>query len=222
MARPRFRCVVFDFDGVLVDSNALKRDAYFTIFRSVPGSAHVVDDTLRHPIDGDRHDTIRSILEGLVRAGTLRPEDAGEGAIATFANRYNDICEEAVRRAPEMEHSTWVLQQLASVCSLYINSATPEEPLRRIVSGRNLAPYFKDVFGRPATKIENLRKIIDRERVRPEEMVFVGDGANDYEAAQTCGCTFIAFVNGSAQFGAEVTTRIAALSQLTELVLQPH
>ena len=60
------QCVVFDFDGVLVDSNAVKRQAYFDIFSSLgPRVVPAVTEVLDGDVDGDRFQQIRRILTRL-------------------------------------------------------------------------------------------------------------------------------------------------------------
>ena len=41
------RVVVFDFDGVIVDSNDIKRSAYFKLFSLVSRSRQIVEDVLK-------------------------------------------------------------------------------------------------------------------------------------------------------------------------------
>ena len=208
------QCVVFDFDGVLVDSNAVKRAAYFEVFRDFPEARPLIERAVDEG-EGDRYDVIRSVLSGMVDEGRISERNAGERALQERAERYNQICEAAVTLAPETSGCSATLRQLAGMFPLYINSATPEAPLRRIVERRAWAGFFKAVLGRPRTKVENLTLILEQERIPSGALAFVGDGSNDQMAAQACGCPFIAFSNGSTRFDPVPSTVITALAQLT-------
>ena len=208
------RCLVFDFDGVLVDSNALKRSAYFEVFQDFSGARPLIERALGDEGERDRYDVIRSVLAGMADAGMIPRTDAGDRTLHERAERYNGICEEAVARAPETPGCSTTLRELAAMYPLYINSATPEAPLRRIVERRGWAGLFKSVLGRPKSKAANLELILANERIESAELAFIGDGRNDQAAAHACGCRFIAFRNGSSHFQPAPSTAITELAQL--------
>jgi len=183
------RCLVFDFDGVLVDSNAVKRGAYFEALGPVGAPAPLVEQVLDDHRLGDRYVVIREVLRRLPGGGVHG--DAAERLVAECAERYNDICEGFTGTCREIEGASGALGRLSSRYALYVNSATPEAPLRRVVARRGWAGYFRDVLGRPRTKSENLREIMAREAVQPTEVVMIGDGEADLAAATACGCGFI-------------------------------
>jgi phosphoglycolate phosphatase len=206
-------CLVFDFDGVLVDSNAIKRRAYRDIFASVPDSQPVVDAVLRADTEDDRFGVIRSILQGLGQAAIdLDPQ------VAQYAERYNAICEEHAATCREVSGATAALDNLSQRHPLYVVSATPEEPLRRVVDRRGWTGYFRDVLGRPRTKRENLTRLMHRERIGPEEVVFVGDGRRDLDAARSTGCHFVGVRNEFNDFDPSGVTMLDDLTSLRELV----
>ena len=56
-------CVVFDFDGTLVESNPIKRGVYFEILAETPGSGPVVETVLRENPGADRRGVLASAHE---------------------------------------------------------------------------------------------------------------------------------------------------------------
>jgi len=183
------RCLVFDFDGVLVDSNAVKRSAYFDALGPIGASARLVEQVLDDHRLGDRYVVIREVLRR--SASGAAHGDAVERLVAECAGRYNDICERFTATCREIDGASGALERLSARYALYVNSATPEAPLRRVVARRGWAGYFRDVLGRPRTKVENLREILAREALQPAEVVMIGDGEADLDAATACGCGFI-------------------------------
>ena len=98
---------------------------------------------------------------------------------------------------PEVEE---ILPRLASQVILYINSATPTESLCAIVKKMGIIHYFKDVLGNPGTKNteskkDNLRLILELEKVTPEELLFIGYHQIDRAAAEAIGCQFLGVPN---------------------------
>jgi phosphoglycolate phosphatase len=185
------RCVVFDFDGTLVDSNRLKRDAWFRVFGSIGCPPDAVERLLAaHPL-ADRTELIGRMLAD--PAVIARLGDRPDPAQATkLAAAYNDICETGQVTCAEMPGAPELLKELAGSFSLYVNSATPEEPLRRIIERRGWTEFFRGVYGRPRSKEENLALIASREGIPIRGIAMVGDGEADREAARTCGCQFFA------------------------------
>jgi phosphoglycolate phosphatase-like HAD superfamily hydrolase len=210
-------CVVFDFDGVLVDSNAVKRRAYYDIFASVPGSAAVVDSVLGSDKEGDRFAVIRAILRGLTLEGRGEPPDV-DRLVAGYGERYNDICEAHAATCPEVRGASAALAKLSGRHPLYVVSATPEDPLRRIVNRRGWTGHFRDVLGRPRTKRDNLAQVMAREGIGGGQIVFVGDGRRDLDAAREAGCRFVGVRNEFNDFDPGGLTMIDDLTGLAELV----
>jgi phosphoglycolate phosphatase-like HAD superfamily hydrolase len=189
------RCVVFDFDGVLVDSNAVKQRAYHEIFASEQRDAGAaIEAVLRGDVESDRYGIIRQVLIRLGAVGGPR-DGALEVRVAEYADRYNRICEEHAATCPEVPGASAALRQLSTQYPLYVISATPEAPLRRIVERRGWLSYFRSVLGRPRDKRQNLALVLERERVSADTVILVGDGRRDLEAARGAGCRFIGVRN---------------------------
>ena len=209
-ALPRaFRCIAFDFDGTLIDSNGVKARAWFRIF---PPSAHPhVASVLASNRFGDRFEKVSQIL-------TLIEGEAEAFEVERLAAAYNEICEEEQGTCREQEGATAALAALAKRIPLYVNSATPEEPLVRVVNRRGWAGYFKGVMGRPASKLENLERIAEWELARPQEVLFVGDMSQDREAAEAFGCAFAGVRSAESDLDAGAVGMLTSLSQIEALI----
>jgi phosphoglycolate phosphatase len=188
----KLRVVVFDFDGVIVQSNHLKRQAYFEVFS--PEAGPLVESVLLRHREKTRHQIIERVLEGLPATGSLSAAELAS-EVERYAGLYNDIVETGATQCPEMPGASRALEELHKHLPLYINSATPQEPLRRIVAARGLAGFFRRVLGVPASKIDNLGKVLDMEGVSGRAALVVGDGRSDWEAARRFGCRFVGVQN---------------------------
>jgi phosphoglycolate phosphatase-like HAD superfamily hydrolase len=186
------RCVAFDFDGTLADSNRIKRDAWYEVFDRTGYSHTEISALLAALPTADRFELIKEGLSRLASSGRLPTGDTHGLLAAELAQSYNDICEIGQETCPEMPGAAAMLAALADRLPLYVNSATPEEPLRRVIGRRGWECYFRGVHGRPREKAEILRDIIARERILPTEIAMVGDGPADIQGAQEVGCPFFA------------------------------
>lgn len=212
------KVIVFDFDGVLVDSVAVKRGAYFDIFAGVSNARVVIERVLRENSGGDRYQVINNILRQLAAGGILAPSDDIAVLCEFYAEKYNCICEEHAASCSEMIDVSKNLPVLAERYALYINSATPEEPLKRIIVKRGWQRHFREVFGRPGTKVETLKKIMKREKIASDEVVFVGDEQRDMDAALQCGCHFAGIHADPFPFDLQPLHTISVISEIEGLI----
>ncbi len=205
--RSTLGAVVFDFDGTLIQSPALKRALFFELF----AARGVAEGLIREVLDGvpgDRYDLCREIA---ARAGL---SESG----AALAAEYTRLAEERLAACPEVPGASQTLRELAPRLPLYISSATPEAPLRRLVEQRGLRSYVKDVLGRPASKPEHLRRISAAEGCAPERLLVVGDGHDDLAAAGELGCAFIAVRGGNAEAAEPRPAVVADLHELKDRI----
>jgi phosphoglycolate phosphatase-like HAD superfamily hydrolase len=176
-------CVVFDFDGTLVDSNRIKRDAFYAVAREFRNGESAMNQIHAQSNPGDRYEVFGRFakLLGLADEWPMK-----------LARRYGALCARQVARCPEMSGAMAAMEALHSRgISLFVSSATPESDLAPIVDARRFRALLRGVFGEPVSKAENLRHILAISETRPRETVVVGDGVNDCEAAKQVGCHFV-------------------------------
>ncbi|MFN3152556.1 HAD family hydrolase [Bremerella sp.] len=209
------RTIVFDFDGVLVASNAIKRDAYFRIFRDTKVSSDQINACIRKHHDGNRYDVIGAVVELFTSQSPSSLQFDLPTQIEQYAAMYNEHCETGVIECDEVAGTTELLDQLAGKLPLYINSATLEVPLQRIVRQRGWHHRFQGIFGSPTSKVANLEKARHAVGCLPQEIAFVGDGQRDWNAAKEFGCLFIGVRNSHTDFDAPAPYEIVRLTELT-------
>jgi len=189
------RGVVFDFDGTVVDSNEIKRRAFFEATEAFDPTGATVEAALAAPDPGDRFDILGRVARELAAVGAAPAGRSAEAFGRALAEEYGRICEEAIAAADEIPGALEALGWLeARGVARFVSSATPEAPLRRVVARRGLEPWFDGVYGRPAPKTEHLAAIAGRTGAAPDELLLVGDGEDDRQAARAFGCVFAGVV----------------------------
>lgn len=211
-------CVVFDVDGVLIRSNVFKREAYFQVFADLPvDSRHdLVSRTLSELPHGDRFQVIGHVLR--VAGGESLAADVS--LVEEYAERYNTLCEAYAISCDEVPGAAVALTKLATMVPLYTNSATPQEPLGRVIAGRGWAGLFREVLGGPRSKTENLRHILRREGLAADELLFVGDEQRDYDAALNFGCRFIGLRNEQSNFSNALNLEFQNMYEVVDYLMR--
>ena len=214
------KCVVFDFDGTLVDSNAIKRESFFEIARPWDPSGSIVADVLERWPSANRYEKTRKIAEGLRHQSLLPAGVALEEWAERFANDYTAMCEAAISRCPDMPGAGQMLKHLADTrLRLFVNSATPIKPLQRLLSLRSWTEVFHGAYGAEAGKADNLLAIARATGAEPGEIVHVGDQLDDQRGAEQVGCHFVAMLaDRAASSIAEAALSIEDLRDLPSLI----
>lgn len=179
-----FKVIVFDFDGTLVDTAPAKRQAFF---EALPEQCHAaVESVLRADPDGSRHSVIPAMLEQAHCCGAdVQGLDVDKAVAA-----YSDAVIRAVKAAADIEGVHDVLEWATGQAPVYIFSMTPEKELLDAIARRNWCKHISGSFGYPAVKRDVLTRLIERHGAQPEEVLVVGDGQSDREAAAACRCRF--------------------------------
>ncbi len=185
------RCVVFDFDGTLVRSNEIKVRIFYEVVEPFDCPLEIVEAALASPSPGNRYQVLGQIAERLAEKGLLSGSCSVGDAARMMSDEYSALCEKAIANCPEVAGAERTLGWLRRQgYSTFLNSATPRAHLQRLVGLRSLDLYFVGVYGGPASKATNLRRIFMAAGVKGEEILTVGDGDDDRAAAVATGCHF--------------------------------
>lgn len=181
------KIVVFDFDGVLVDSVHVKADAFFQMYQKF-GSV-IANKVRNHHLEHggmSRFEKFRYYQE------TFLGQKVELEAIEKLSIQFSGLVVEKIISSswiPGAEMFLKFLHQKSTLCM--VNSATPQNEIELITKKRQMGKYFSGVFGSPASKADNLQKIIDQYSTSPSQMIFFGDALADWNAACEMGISFV-------------------------------
>jgi phosphoglycolate phosphatase-like HAD superfamily hydrolase len=195
--------IVFDFDGVLVESVDVKTKAFAALYRDY-GDALVEKVVDYHLIHGglSRFDKFRYFHRNFLGI-ELMPEDE-----QALGDQFAGLVEEAVVASSWVPGALEFLENYHLRLPLYVASGTPDEELKRIVARRGVADCFREVFGSPKKKGEILRRIIAEGNFDPQRVLMVGDAMTDLDGAREASTLFLGRVPKGARnpFPNEVQT----------------
>ena len=185
------RAIIFDFDGVILDSVDIKTKAFARLFEEHgPDVQRQVKE--HHLAHGgiSRFKKFAHIYEHILR----RPMPPGESE--RLGERFSELVFDEVVKAAWIPGAPEFLAENHARYRCFVASGTPQEELDRIVRLRGLEQYFAGVFGTPATKEEITRGIFARHGFAAGETLFIGDALTDFNAAKACGTGFVGITSG--------------------------
>lgn len=180
------RSWIFDCDGVLLDSNAVKTDAFR--LAAAPYGDRAAEALVRyHRRTGgvSRHEKARYFFDEILQQPVSIEEL--DRFVGCFANAVvgglADVVEDAAARAL-LDH---VHDQ---GCAVFVVTGGDEDEVRSEFDRRGLAHYFTGVYGSPTGKREIIQALLDSGAIRAP-VAIVGDGALDAASAVECGFDFV-------------------------------
>lgn len=210
---PRPQGIIFDFDGVLVESVDVKTRAFAALYSQCGAevAAKVAAYHLEHG-GVSRFEKFRHFHQVFLGRGLSEREERELDA------RFSQLVEDAVVGSPWVPGAREALERHHEEISLFVASGTPDAELKRIIAHRAMSRYFVSVHGAPETKAEIIARILTEHRLQPQDLLMVGDSRTDYEGAASNGVRFLARVAaGDSPFPSEVPT-IRDLRELTRFL----
>ncbi len=181
------KAIVFDFDGVVLESADVKTDAFVELYREHGDS--ITDGVRAHHLANmgvSRFKKFEWIAKNLLHTELTDADSQRLG------QRFSDLALKKVLSAPFVPGAREAIEQLAARYPLFVASGTPDAELKSIVEHRGLTKWFREVHGTPPDKPTILRDLMARHGLEAPEMLFIGDGVSDYQAATLVGTAFLA------------------------------
>lgn len=181
----KYKTLIFDCDGVLLDSNSVKTEAFYQV--ALPYGKEYADRLVSyHKKKGgiSRFKKFHYFFEHILEEKGFQKEM--EEAI----KRYGFLVRKYLLDCSVTEGLSELLDKISSEKRKIVVSGGMQKELREIFYQRNLARYFDEIYGSPDTKLRILQREIDLGLLQ-FPAVFVGDTEHDYECAEKFNIDFI-------------------------------
>ena len=181
------RAIVFDFDGVVLESADLKTEAFIELFAH--HGAAVTRQVKAHHLANlgiSRFKKFEWIYANILQ------QPLSDAQSQALGEQFSALALDKILAAPFVPGAREALQTLTEQLPLFVASGTPQAELDLIVERRGLRDHFREVWGTPTEKPVILRDLMSRFGLAADEMLFIGDGLSDYKAAHAVGTGFLA------------------------------
>lgn len=190
MTTLRYRTVLFDLDGTLVDSYGALAEAV-NFARREHGFEELAAGRVR--------DFVGDGLEKLLQRA-FETEDLPHSVQAAFETRYDEICCTESRVLEDVEHTLHALSALSVPMAVCTNKPTFFS--QKILDYLGLARHFRavvgpDLAGARKPEARHVLRTLEEAGCEPAGALFVGDMPIDIQAARNSGVEVAVVTTGS-------------------------
>jgi phosphoglycolate phosphatase-like HAD superfamily hydrolase len=186
-----YKTIIFDCDGVVLNSNKTKVQAYYAVAKKMGGTDAQAQALVDHHIakgSFPRNGKIEYYLNHIVKQ-TITPE-----LMQQYMHAFDEYLDTALMEC-EIAPGLLELKSATPQARWMLLSGGDQAELRRVFPRRHLADLFEaGIFGGPDQKEQVLaREMLNGNIAMPA--LFVGDSKYDHQAASGAGLDFV-FLSG--------------------------
>ncbi len=179
-----YRSVILDCDGVILDSNDIKTDAFRSAMAGYDENQIQIFEEFHRKNGGvSRFHKVEYFLREIVG-------NHSELEYERILSLFKQSLQKQLQNAPFTRGAVSFLEYCQDYAPLYVVSGGYQEELREIFAYKKVDHYFQDILGSPVTKPEHFEDLLNNRGVL-KPALFVGDSANDHQVAAEYGVDFI-------------------------------
>lgn len=183
---PHIAAVVFDCDGVLLDSMAVKTEAFGELFRTWGDDA--AEMMIRYHVDNGgmgRYEKFKYFFRQCL------DKDASDRDISELDKRYRALALQKVLASPFVPGAEEFVAAYGEQLPLAVASGTPQQELEDVLEARGMAQHFRRICGTPPPKHVSLQHFVRDYQLDARRVLMIGDSTTDREAAEIAGTRFL-------------------------------
>jgi len=181
----KVKVLIFDFDGVIVESNNIKDQAFDLIFKKYPKYYNQLIEFHKENVSISRYEKFDYLIKITSNENDLNLK-------TNLLEEFSLITLGLMKTVPFVDGVIDFLKSIHNKIPIYLASVTPEKDLEIILEYLKINDYFKKVYGCPPwIKSEAIADIIRIEKVIPYEVLLIGDSYGDQRAAKDNNINFI-------------------------------
>jgi phosphoglycolate phosphatase-like HAD superfamily hydrolase len=183
--------ILWDFDGVILDSMKVKGDAFTELFSEYDKSL-VSQFEVYHYTNGgmSRYEKVRYFYTELLH------QSITENEVASLCNKFSEILQKKLfDKKLLIKDSVDFIKENYQKFNFHIVSASEDRELKELCSYLEITHYFHSIHGSPTKKSILIKNIINQYQYKLLETILIGDSINDLKAATENSIAFYGYNN---------------------------
>lgn len=188
----KYKYIIWDFDGVILNSDAIRELGFVETLNKFPKDQ--VNLLLNYHRDNgglSRYNKFRYFYEKILDA------EVSEERINELAKAFSEIMlSKLTDKKLLIQDSIKFIIEKHKHLVMFVASGSDNKELNHLCKELGIAKYFKSINGSPTHKNEIVKTILkDHSNFSLVNFVLIGDSKNDFEAAQSNGIDFFGYNN---------------------------
>lgn len=183
------KLIIFDFDGVIKQSNKAKLDGYLNLINGADASTK--EYIKNHHINNQgisRFDKIPMYLNHYY-------QNIGDIDINHYLKKYSNLVVDEVVNSAWVDGVLDLLHSKKKENIFAICTGTPQDEIKKIIKDLKIESFFDYVYGSPMKKVTATGMILESTKLTNKESLFIGDAREDIEAATAYDLNFLLVSN---------------------------
>ena len=180
------KALIFDFDGIIVDSVNLKTEAFYELYK--PFGVEVAQKVIKHhEANGgvSRFEKFKIYHENFLGLKLSNKN------LVKLSKDFSKNVIKKIIKLPFVDGAEFFFSSSFKNYDFFISTGTPTDEINYILKKKNINNFFKGVYGSPINKDKHIKDIINKYHYKNHEIVFIGDSSTDLEAARINNLKFI-------------------------------
>ncbi len=183
--------ILFDFDGVIIDSMAVREFGFRKIFKQFPKEK--IDKLIEFHYENGGMSRFLKIQHFF---NQILGQNISDDEVLKYADKFSELMKnELVKKSYLISQTVDFIKNNYKKYNLHIVSGSEENELNFLVQKLDLKEYFISVHGSPTPKNILVQNLLKKNNYQQNETILIGDSINDFEASQFNNIKFIGFNN---------------------------
>lgn len=187
----KYKAIIWDLDGTLIDSNEIKTDGFRILFSE--HERHMIEALIDyHEENGglSRYDKIKFFYKKNYN------EKISDRLLFNLANNYSEIVMNNLKNPKLLFNYSKKLISEFKLDNILVTASDQNEAIE-VLEFHGIKCLFSKIYGSPTNKLENLKNVLKDYSLINKDIVYVGDSINDLNFCNELSIDFIGINNYS-------------------------
>jgi HAD superfamily hydrolase (TIGR01549 family) len=185
------KVILFDFDGVILDSLPVREYGFRQIFAAYP--QNLVEQLIEYH---NRNGGLSRFHKIKYFYSNILGKEIDETSVLRYSQEFSNIMrKELVKSKYIIQETMFFIKKHAFFYKFHIVSGSEHEELNFLCQKLKINQFFKSINGSPKPKIELVKSLLNSTKYSNNEIILIGDSINDYDAAFVNGIDFYGYNN---------------------------